>query len=126
MVSESPVGESLALPCGGNNDSQELGERSAQSKHPAHRVKFLTETIRDQHQQIKLARCDEYGENSINPCTGLWRDPVHGHIGETAVEERTSQADNRKNLRPANQPVMAAEVKHLDEKKPKRDIAQGP
>src|ERR1700691_2489313 len=117
------MGESLSLPDGDNNDSQELGKRRAQSEHPAYGVKFLTETVRDQHQQIELARFNDDGEDSIDPGAGLWRDPVRGRISETTVEERTSQADSGKNLCPADQPATVAEVKHLDEKEPKRDIA---
>ena len=67
IIRQSPVGESLALPGSDNNDSQELGERRTQSEHPAHRIKFLTESVRDQHQQIKLARFNECGEDSIDP-----------------------------------------------------------
>ena len=120
------MGESLSLPGGGNDDSKELGERRAHSKHPAHGVKFLTETVRDQHQQIELARFNDYGEDSIDPGAGVRRDPVHGRKGETAVEECTSQADDGKDLCPADQPATVAEMKHLDEKEPKRDIAKGP
>src|ERR1700728_2506199 len=72
LLRQSPVGESLALPGGGNNDSQELGERRAQSEHPARGVKFLTETVRDQHQQIELARFNDDGEDAIDPGAGVW------------------------------------------------------
>src|ERR1700691_1656674 len=116
------MGESLSLPDGDNNDSQELGKRRAQSEHPAYGVKFLTETVRDQHQQIELARFNDYGEDPIDPGAGVRRDPACGRIGETAVEERTNQADGGKDPCPADQSAMAAEVKHLDEKEPKRDI----
>src|SRR5271168_1068947 len=63
MFSESPVGESLALTDGDNSDRQELGERCAQSKHPARGIKLLAEPVRHQHQQIKLGRHNDYGDD---------------------------------------------------------------
>lgn len=71
MLGQRPVGETLALLSGGRNDGKELGERGAEGEDPAPGIKFLAETVGDDHQQIKLAGLNDYGEYPIDLGAGL-------------------------------------------------------